>query len=217
MMVFSTRYLDLFTTFYNFYNSFMKIVYLSTTAGMIYMIKVVEPIKSTYSSSQDEFYMMKYAIGSSVLLALIVSYNPYDFDGLHLLWTYSIIQEVTAMIPQLRIAYFNRHLQSEIKLAILFMGLYRFFYILNWIYRANTERNYKHYWLVYICGALQVASYSDFFYHAGTYVLRIFCKVNYCAIIFNDFSNNNFSNLAMILALYIRITEQMRMNLRTLY
>lgn len=173
MAVFATRYLDLFTRFYGVYNSLLKVFYLSSTAVIIYMIKVIEPTKSTYSASQDEFNVWKFAIVPSIVLAFILALDTDYFDGLELLWTYSIIQEVTAMVPQLLIAHYNRHIQSEIKLAILFMGLYRFFYILNWIYRANTESNYKHNWIASICGVMQVAIYGDFFYHAATYVLIV--------------------------------------------
>ena len=142
------------------------------------MIKFVEPTKSTYSPTQDEFNIFKYAIAPSLLLAIMIVFNSQPhFDGLELLWTYSIIQEVTAMVPQLLIAYKNRHIQSEIKLAILFMGAYRFLYILNWVYRASTENNYRHNWTVHICGVLQVVIYSDFFYHAGRYVLIMFTEM----------------------------------------
>lgn len=175
-MVFTTRYLDLFTSFYSLYNSLLKMLYISSTVGIIYMIKCVEPTKSTYSSSQDEFHILKYSIGPSALLALIIAFIN-DADVMELLWTYSIIQEVTAMVPQLLIAHSNRHIQTEIKLAILFMGVYRFFYILNWIYRAYTEKNYNHHWLLSICGVLQVAIYTDFFYHAVTYVLLTYFDV----------------------------------------
>ena len=44
------------------------------------------------------------------------------------------------------------------------MGSYRFFYCLNWVYRSNTELNYRHHWLVYLCGGLQTLIYGDFFY-----------------------------------------------------
>lgn len=148
----------------------MKLIYIALTAGIIYVIKVVEPTKSTYSSTQDEFDILKYSIAPSALLALMIELNTDNFDGLKLLWTYSIIQEATAMIPQLLIAYYNRHIQSEIKIAILFKGIYRSFYILNWIYQANTAVHYRHKWVMYICGVLQVAIYSDFFYHTGTWV-----------------------------------------------
>jgi ER lumen protein retaining receptor len=173
LFTFVTRYLNLFTSFYSWYNTFLKISFITSIVVIIYTIKCIEPTKSTYSSTQDEFNIMKNSIGPSVLLTVIFAYNPNYFDGIGLLWTYSIIQEVTAMVPQLLIAHYNRHIQSEIKLAIFCMGLHRFFYIVNWTYQAHTEQNYNYHWLVYICSILQVAIYSDFFYYTGTYVLFI--------------------------------------------
>lgn len=38
LVVFATRYLDLFTTFYSLYNSLMKILYISATSYIIYMV-----------------------------------------------------------------------------------------------------------------------------------------------------------------------------------
>ena len=43
------------------------------------------------------------------------------------------------------------------------MGLYRLFYIANWIYRANTERGYRHHPLVYTCGCIQTFVYLNYF------------------------------------------------------
>ena len=48
LIVFVTRYLDLFTTFYSVYNSVMKIAYIASTALIIYMIRFKEPYKSKY-------------------------------------------------------------------------------------------------------------------------------------------------------------------------
>ena len=48
---------------------------------------------------------------------------------------------------------------------ILFMGAYRAFYILNWIYRSYHEPMYQHHFVVYFCGVLQTVLYADFFYY----------------------------------------------------
>ena len=175
MMVFATRGLVIFIKFLNFYNLFMQGFYLSSTACIIYMITFVEPTKSAYSPLQDDFNIWKYAIIPSIFLTLIMSLDLDHFDVLKLLWTYSIIQDVTAMVPQLFIAHYNRRIQSEVKLAILFMGLFRCLNIINWIYLVYTESIYKHHWMIYICCVMQVAIYGDFFYHTGTYVLTVDC------------------------------------------
>jgi hypothetical protein len=43
LLVFLTRYLDLFTTFYSLYNSLMKVAYIMATSYIVCMIKYMEP------------------------------------------------------------------------------------------------------------------------------------------------------------------------------
>merc|ERR1719253_1298170 len=62
LLVFVTRYLDLFTTYYSLYNSCMKILYIFTTGAIIYMIRFQEPIRSTYDKAQDTFLHWKFAV-----------------------------------------------------------------------------------------------------------------------------------------------------------
>ena len=44
-------------------------------------------------------------------------------------------------------------------------GMYRLFYIINWVYRSYFERGYRHHYVVYACGVLQTVLYVDFFYY----------------------------------------------------
>ena len=53
LLTFFLRYLDLFTTFYNWYNSLMKVFFILSTTVVILVLRYVEPAKSTYSPSQD--------------------------------------------------------------------------------------------------------------------------------------------------------------------
>ena len=84
----------------------------------------------------------------------------------------SIALEAVAMLSQLiifkskdRFVKGNRgDAKDEILLPIFLLGIYRVFYILNWIYRAHTEKLFKHHFFVYICGCVQVLLYSQFFY-----------------------------------------------------
>ncbi|RYY81365.1 hypothetical protein EON63_15575 [archaeon] len=52
---------------------------------------------------------------------------------------------------------------------IIFIGLYRIMYILNWIYRSYNEHDFVHNWQVYTCGFIQACLYMDFIYN---YFLR---------------------------------------------
>lgn len=70
LIVFVTRYLDLFTTFYSLYNTVMKIVYISLTAFIIYMIRGTEPFKTNYDKAHDSFLHLKFAVLPCVLVAI---------------------------------------------------------------------------------------------------------------------------------------------------
>ena len=47
---------------------------------------------------------------------------------------------------------------------VMLLGLYRLFYLFNWIYRYATEDNYMQI-IVWVSGIVQTALYLDFFYN----------------------------------------------------
>ena len=168
LLVFVTRYLDLFTTFYSAYNSIMKVIYIAATSSIIYTIRFQEPIKSTYDKAQDSFLHWRFAVAPCAIVAFIthmVGTGIADFSVLELLWTFSIYLESIAILPQLIVLQRYREVENLTGNYVFFMGAYRFLYILNWIYRAHTEKNYRHHWVVYFCGVLQTLLYADFFYY----------------------------------------------------
>ena len=72
-LVFITRYLDLFTTFYSLYNTLMKIMYISATGYMVYMVRYTEPFKTNFDKVQDSFLHWQFAVAPCAVLALITS------------------------------------------------------------------------------------------------------------------------------------------------
>jgi ER lumen protein retaining receptor len=167
LLVFVTRYLDLFTSFYSIYNSLMKVLYIASTASIIYTIRFQEPIKSTYDKAQDSFLHWKFAAAPCGVIAVLTSLigSGFSIDVMELLWTFSIYLEAIAILPQLIVLQRYREVENLTGNYVFFMGAYRALYILNWIYRAHTEKNYKHHWVVYFCGVLQTLLYADFFYY----------------------------------------------------
>eukprot|EP00554_Chaetoceros_debilis_P011362 CAMPEP_0194109982 /NCGR_PEP_ID=MMETSP0150-20130528/9343_1 /TAXON_ID=122233 /ORGANISM="Chaetoceros debilis, Strain MM31A-1" /LENGTH=176 /DNA_ID=CAMNT_0038799047 /DNA_START=101 /DNA_END=628 /DNA_ORIENTATION=+ len=134
LLVFVTRYLDLFTTFYSIYNSVMKVLYIISTAMIIYTIKVKEPIASTYDRAQDSFLHWKFAVAPTAVVTLIthliqhgLAFKPMDF-----LWLFSIYLESIAILPQLIVLQRYREVENLTGNYVFFMGAYRFLYILNW-------------------------------------------------------------------------------------
>ena len=145
----------------------MKIVYIVSTGSIIYTILFQEPIKSTYDKSQDSFLHWKFAAGAreQTYDAIVIGSGISEFSLMELLWTFSIYLEAIAILPQLIVLQRYREVENLTGNYIFFMGAYRALYILNWIYRANTEKNYRHHWVVYICGVIQTLLYADFFYY----------------------------------------------------
>jgi ER lumen protein retaining receptor len=165
LIVFMTRYLDLFTTFYSMYNSFMKVAYITATASIIYMIRFKEPYKSKYDKSQDSFLHFKFAVAPCAMLALFSCLIKRELNPVDVLWTFSIFLEALAIVPQLFVLQRYREVENLTGHYVFFLGAYRFLYILNWVYRSYYEPFYRHNWLVYISGAIQTALYVDFFYY----------------------------------------------------
>ena len=168
LIVFVTRYLDLFTTFYSLYNSFMKVLYICTTAMIIYTIKFTQPFKSTYDKAQDSFLHIKFAVLPCAVIALITHLIQHHFTMKHsldLLWIFSIYLESIAILPQLIVLQRYREVENLTGNYVFFMGAYRALYILNWIYRSYHEPLYQHHFVVYFCGVLQTLLYVDFFYY----------------------------------------------------
>lgn len=167
LLVFVTRYLDLFTTFYSLYNSVMKVLYIVSTAMIVHTIKYKEPICSTYDKAQDSFLHWKFAVAPCAVLGLItyLFQSGFRMNVIDLCWTFSIYLESIAILPQLIVLQRYREVENLTGNYIFFMGAYRFLYILNWIWRSYHEPYYQHHFVVYFCGVLQTLLYVDFFYY----------------------------------------------------
>lgn len=164
LLVFATRYLDLFTTFYSVYNSCMKLLYISATAYIVYMVRMTEPFKTSYDHAHDSFLHWQYAVAPCAVLAVISSFIQ-GFDFMELFWLFSIYLEALAIVPQLITLQRYREVENLTGHYVFFLGGYRALYILNWVYRSYHEAYYKHNWIVYCCGIVQTLLYVDFFYY----------------------------------------------------
>lgn len=164
LLVFVCRYLDLFITFYSFYNTIMKVLYISITSYIIYMVYTQEPFKTNYEKSHDSFLHWKFAVAPCIIVAIIT--NVYEgFNIIELLWVFSIYLEALAIVPQLIILQRYREVENLTGHYVFLLGIYRALYIANWIYRSYHETYYKHNYVVYFCGVVQTCLYIDFFYY----------------------------------------------------
>lgn len=106
----------------------MKIIFISLTAYTIYLMKFKKPYNLSLDRESDAFPHY-YMYGAALLAAIIAhkSLNPIDF-----LWSFSIWLESLAILPQLFMINKLKDIENINAHYVLFMGLYRGFYIFHW-------------------------------------------------------------------------------------
>jgi len=163
-LVFATRYLDLFTNFISAYNSAMKIFFLVSSFGTIYLMWF--KFKATYDRNHDTF-RIELLIVPAVVLSLLIN---HEFTVMEVLWTYSIYLESVAIMPQLFMLSKTGEAETITAHYLFALGSYRALYILNWIYRYHVETFFDP--IAVVAGIVQTVLYADFFYLYVTRVLR---------------------------------------------
>ena len=72
LFVYSTRYLDLFSTFVSLYNSTMKVIFIASSCATVYLIYA--KFKATYDRNHDTF-RMEFLVLPVIGLALLVNHE----------------------------------------------------------------------------------------------------------------------------------------------
>lgn len=70
-IVYTTRYLDLVTTYVSAYNTLMKIFFLASSYATIYLIYI--KFRATYDHNHDTF-RIEFLIGPAFVLALLINH-----------------------------------------------------------------------------------------------------------------------------------------------
>merc|ERR1712072_494717 len=148
----------------------MKVFFIVTAAAIVYLMKFKQPYNKTYDAQYDDFNML-FVVVPCLLLACIwnIDWTPFEIS-----WAFSIYLEAVAILPQLhmlqRVASNTAEGGSVENLTahyIFALGSYRALYVLNWIYRLSTQKEWGHYWdpIVWVSGVVQTLLYCDFFYY----------------------------------------------------
>ncbi|KAL1292450.1 hypothetical protein HN51_060885 [Arachis hypogaea] len=159
-IVFLARYLDLFTEFISLYNTVMKIVFIVSSLAIVYCMRLHPLVRRTYDRELDTFRHY-FLVGASFFLALILHEK---FTLQEIFWAFSIYLEAVAILPQLVLLQRSGNVDNLTGQYVFFLGAYRAFYILNWIYRYLTEPRFTR-WIACVSGVVQTALYADFFYY----------------------------------------------------
>eukprot|EP00039_Didymoeca_costata_P018363 m.333159 g.333159 ORF g.333159 m.333159 type:complete len:216 (+) comp17084_c0_seq1:116-763(+) len=166
-IVYITRYLDVFFTFISWYNTFMKFMFVGTSCTTVYLI--FQKFQATYDRNHDTF-RIELVLGPCFLLSLIPGFH-YAFTILEVCWAFSIYLEAVAIMPQLFMLTKTGAAENITSHYLLFLGLYRAFYIMNWIKRyIDPEHHYDP--IAVVAGIIQTILYCDFFYLYVTKVLK---------------------------------------------
>ncbi|XP_012168478.1 ER lumen protein-retaining receptor [Bombus terrestris] len=163
-IVYTTRYLDLFTTYVSTYNTFMKLVFIMTSIVTIFLMNA--KFKATYDHNHDTF-RIEFLILPALVLALLIN---NEFTIIEVLWTFSIYLESVAILPQLFLVSKTGEAESITSHYLFALGSYRGLYLLNWVYRYYAEDHYDL--IAIVAGLVQTILYCDFFYLYITKVLK---------------------------------------------
>lgn len=163
-LVFITRYLDLFTNFISVYNTAMKLFFLTSSLGTVYLMYV--KFKATYDSNHDTF-RIEFLLIPSAILALLLN---HEYSVMEILWTFSIYLESVAILPQLFMVSKTGEAESITSHYLFALGSYRALYIFNWVFRFYGEGFYDI--IAIVAGCVQTILYCDFFYLYITKVLK---------------------------------------------
>lgn len=160
LIVFLLRYVDLGWIFFSVYNSVMKSIFIISTAYLIYIMRRMPPVATTYDREKDNFCYELYFLPAVTVLGFVTA-QAWTLD--EILWTTSIWLESVAIVPQLMLLQQIREVENITSHFVGAMGSYRAFYLLNWIYRYMEDGHVR--WVGWIGGIVQTALYLDFFYY----------------------------------------------------
>ena len=71
-VVFTTRYLDLFTSFVSLYNSVMKVIFIGSSIATVYL--VYQKFRATYDHNHDTF-RVEFLLAPLAVLSLIINHE----------------------------------------------------------------------------------------------------------------------------------------------
>uniref|UniRef100_A0A8C0AIK6 ER lumen protein-retaining receptor n=1 Tax=Bos mutus grunniens TaxID=30521 RepID=A0A8C0AIK6_BOSMU len=155
-VVFTARYLDLFTNYISLYNTCMKVVYIACSFTTVWMI--YSKFKATYDGNHDTF-RVEFLVIPTAILAFLVN---HDFTPLEILWTFSIYLESVAILPQLFMVSKTGEAETITSHYLFALGVYRTLYLFNWIWRYHFEGFFDL--IAIVAGLVQTVLYCDFFY-----------------------------------------------------
>jgi len=146
-LVWTTRYLDLFTEFISVYNTATKVFFKWTSFAIL--VLVYYKFRHTFDREQDTF-RIECLIGPCLLLALAVN---QQFSFLEVMWTFNVYLEAVAILPQMSMLLKMNSPETIVRDYCFALAAYRTVYIFDWIYQFYFENYFDP--IVAVAGCLQ--------------------------------------------------------------
>ncbi|CAK9034232.1 unnamed protein product [Durusdinium trenchii] len=153
------RYLDLLDHAQNSYLVFHKIFFISTSLMALISFRCWW---ETYQKDKDTCPALSFSL---LLLFICPWVAETNTDLLEVLWTWSQALEGFAMVPQYVCSYRNAESGEgdcwSVSLWVCLMGSYRFFYLLNWLFKKSLM---QHYWdpRSWLGGLVNLCFFADY-------------------------------------------------------
>ncbi|KAK5122566.1 hypothetical protein LTR85_003829 [Meristemomyces frigidus] len=162
-LVFGTRYLDLFWVppWWSWWNFVLKIFYIASSAYIVYIMMRVfaRTREKEYGWRLAIWSLAGSAVGAPVVCLVFRGWGGTTFS--EVLWTFSILLESLAILPQLLLLRQTSVPTVLDSFYLVTLGSYRFFYLLNWIVRGIGSEGHVDPISV-LFGIVQTALYIDF-------------------------------------------------------
>ena len=139
----------------------MKLFFIGSSVYIVVLIQSFQkknPIAYKEMVMNDTFKIQFLLIGASIMSLIF----HHRFTLIELLWSFSVWLESVAILPQLFMLSKMGKAPSLTVHYIFSLGIYRFLYIFNWIWRYYSEGKWDY--IAIMAGILQTLLYSDFFY-----------------------------------------------------
>ena len=140
LVVFLTRYSSIFFANLNYIHLILKLLAIFLTIFTIYLIRLKKPFSMTYDRIHDNFPHYKTIYPFSVFLTTIFHVTFRNHPYYQYTWTFSIILEAFAIVPQLYIMRKVEDIEVFSTAFIVCLGLYRFFDILHWLQNLYIDK-----------------------------------------------------------------------------
>lgn len=115
--------------------------------------------KDTWDPLVDSF-RWEILITGSFALSLFINPKRSEPEFINVLWAFSIYLEAVSIIPQMFQFYITKEAENITVYYLFFLGSYRAWYIVNWIYRYHYENHLD--WISILSGIVQTALYVCF-------------------------------------------------------